>query len=77
MNEVMNDKATKDILKCLLNYGVAFVDGVPPTVKNTEFIVRQMFSIKESFMGKMWTFSNAVLEHPVSAYTNSGFLFCI
>jgi hypothetical protein len=69
MNEVMSGKAKQDVLKSLLSYGVAFVDGVPPTVNNTEFIVRQMFPIKESFLGKMWTLTNAALEHPVSAYT--------
>lgn len=75
MRDYMSDpEVSKKVLESLHVYGVAFIDGVQPTQQNTEFVIRQLFPIKKTLFGEMWTFSNTKKDHSDSAYTNSEFL---
>lgn len=74
MTEMMSGNSNKAVLESLVKYGMVFVDGVSPNVVSTEFVIRQLFPfIKDSWLGKMWTLTNATFDHPTSAYT-SGYL---
>lgn len=71
MDDAMSGKINSDVLQSLLKYGIAFVDGVPPTSESTEAVILQLFRfIKDSFLGKMWKLTNEALVHPGSGYTS-------
>ncbi|CAG8477896.1 4350_t:CDS:10 [Acaulospora morrowiae] len=58
-----------DWLKKINEYGFCFVNGVPPSVKETEELARRICFIRETHYGKFWDFT-ANLEHGDTAYTN-------
>lgn len=71
MRDYMTDPAvSKKVLESLHTYGVAFIDGVQPTERNTEFVIRELFPVHKTLFGEMWTFSDAK-DHSDTAYTNS------
>ncbi|XP_068187428.1 trimethyllysine dioxygenase, mitochondrial-like [Antennarius striatus] len=49
-----SDEELKTFLQNYLLYGIAFVDNVPATVKDTEAVVKRVSLIRETTYGKMW-----------------------
>lgn len=71
MRDYMTDPdVSKKVLEGLYLYGFAFIDGVQATQQNTEFVIRQLFSIHKTLFGEMWTFSDEKKDHMDTAYTN-------
>jgi trimethyllysine dioxygenase len=71
MRDYMTDPTvSKKVLENLHVFGVAFIDGVQATERNTEFVIRELFPVHKTLFGEMWTFSDAK-DHSDTAYTNS------
>ncbi|KAJ3244936.1 hypothetical protein HK104_008000, partial [Borealophlyctis nickersoniae] len=71
-DEVMSSE--EGLAKWLENmdvYGIAFVDGTPPTPEATEALGRRVSFIRETHYGGFWDFT-ANLEHGDTAYTTLG-----
>ncbi|KAI9358284.1 hypothetical protein DFJ73DRAFT_622275, partial [Zopfochytrium polystomum] len=69
-NEVMaGDEGLTKWLKNIDEYGIGFVNGVPPTPEATEALTRRICFIRESHYGAFWDFS-ANNAHGDTAYTN-------
>uniref|UniRef100_A0A4W5KWA9 Trimethyllysine dioxygenase, mitochondrial n=1 Tax=Hucho hucho TaxID=62062 RepID=A0A4W5KWA9_9TELE len=52
------DDELKKFLRNFLLYGIAFVEGVPPTVEATETVTQRVSLIRETMYGKMWNFTS-------------------
>jgi trimethyllysine dioxygenase len=65
---LVDDEAGKQVVKSLINYGVAFVEKVPANAQQTEFVIRKLFPIHKTLFGEMWTFSDS-MDHRDTAYT--------
>ncbi|CAK1551629.1 unnamed protein product [Leptosia nina] len=55
VNKFLNtDEGAKAVFQSLLSYGVAFIDGVEPTLASTEVVCRAMGGIQHTLFGGMW-----------------------
>uniref|UniRef100_A0A1A8HE06 Trimethyllysine dioxygenase, mitochondrial n=1 Tax=Nothobranchius korthausae TaxID=1143690 RepID=A0A1A8HE06_9TELE len=52
------DSELKKFLHDYLQYGIAFVDGVPATVEATEAVTQRVSLIRETTYGRMWSFTS-------------------
>ncbi|XP_077080956.1 trimethyllysine dioxygenase, mitochondrial [Siphateles boraxobius] len=52
------DEELKVFLNCFLLYGIAFVEGVPPTLEATETVTTRVSLIRETMYGRMWNFTS-------------------
>ncbi|TRY60029.1 hypothetical protein DNTS_010079 [Danionella cerebrum] len=52
------DEELKNFLERFLLYGIAFVDGVPPTLEDTEELTQRVGLIRETIYGRMWSFTS-------------------
>ncbi|KAF8599604.1 Trimethyllysine dioxygenase [Ceratobasidium sp. AG-I] len=69
-DEVMKDDV--GVLKWLENideFGVCFVEGVPPTPEDTEALTKRIAFIRDTKYGGFWDFTSD-LKHGDTAYTN-------
>jgi trimethyllysine dioxygenase len=70
--DVMNSEdGLRTWLSNIDEYGIGFVDGVPPTPEATEALGRRVAFIRETHYGGFWDFS-ANLAHGDTAYTTLG-----
>ncbi|XP_071452044.1 trimethyllysine dioxygenase, mitochondrial isoform X2 [Hetaerina americana] len=58
-----------EVVHSLVKYGVAFVDGVHPSLEGTHGVVKQLALIKHTLFGGMFEFGDA-MSHADSSYTN-------
>lgn len=59
------------LFRRIVKYGFAFVEDTPTSVDAIEAVsVKLGGFVKETHYGKVWEFSNEVLEHPDTAYTS-------
>ena len=63
-----HDTGLKKWLGQLHEFGISFVDGVPPTVHDTEKVSTRIAHIRETHYGKLWQL-RPDLEHGDTAYT--------
>ncbi|KTF83959.1 hypothetical protein cypCar_00038146 [Cyprinus carpio] len=52
------DEELKNFLNNFLLYGIAFVEGVPPTLEATETATQRVSLIRETMYGRMWNFTS-------------------
>lgn len=62
------EKALHQVVKSIVDYGVAFVTNVPATVDATEKVVQHIAHVQHTMFGGMWEFSNQY-SHYDTAYT--------
>lgn len=52
------DSERKKVIQNILQYGIALVEGVPATEKDTEEVVKKVSMIRETTYGRTWTFTS-------------------
>ncbi|XP_043076765.1 trimethyllysine dioxygenase, mitochondrial-like isoform X2 [Puntigrus tetrazona] len=52
------DEELKNFLNNFLLYGIAFVEGVPPTLEATETATQRVSLIRETMYGRVWNFTS-------------------
>ncbi|XP_029192287.2 trimethyllysine dioxygenase, mitochondrial-like [Acropora millepora] len=71
---VSDQEELNALFRSIINYGFAVVEGTPTSVSAIEKTAARLGGfVKETHYGKIWEFSNEVMEHADTAYT-SGYL---
>lgn len=71
MNEYLqDDQVSRSVVQSLVDYGVAFVEKVPPNSTFTEFVIKRLFAVHRTHFGDMWTFSDNNVGFLDTAYTS-------
>ncbi|EDO35490.1 predicted protein, partial [Nematostella vectensis] len=69
-----NKKDLFEISKAIIKYGFAFVNDTPTELSAVEKLAKSLGCfVRETHFGRLWAFSNEVMDHADTAYT-SGFL---
>ena len=69
---VSNDNELFTLFQCIIKYGFAFVENTPTKVGAIEEMSMKLGGYAmETHYGKIWAFSNEVMEHSDTAYTSS------
>lgn len=69
---VSSDYEVSTLSQCIMKYGFAFVENTPTKVGAIEEISTMLSGyVMETHYGKLWEFSNEVMEHADTAYTAS------
>ncbi|KAJ9599281.1 hypothetical protein L9F63_010238 [Diploptera punctata] len=67
-NYMSSDKALYNVVKSIVDYGVAIVTNVPAAVDATEKVVQKISHVQHTMFGGMWQFSDHY-SHYDTAYT--------
>ncbi|XP_049865340.1 trimethyllysine dioxygenase, mitochondrial isoform X2 [Pectinophora gossypiella] len=59
----------RSVFRSLLDYGVALIEGVEPTVEATEKVCTALGGVQHTIFGGMWEFTTRA-DHADTAYTN-------
>lgn len=63
------DAVCRKVVQSLVDYGVAFIERVPPNAMFTEIVIKRLFSVHKTLFGEVWTFADGSSNHKDSAYT--------
>ncbi len=63
-----DENVAKAFVSSLVEYGVAFIENVPPNMLTTELAIKRLFNVHKTFFGEMWTFNDHKV-HNDNAYT--------
>lgn len=63
-----DDDVAKEFVSSLVQYGVAFIEKVPPNMLTTELAIKRLFNVHKTFFGEMWAFNDNKV-HNDNAYT--------
>lgn len=63
-----DETVTKAFVASLVQYGVAFIENVPPNMLTTELAIKRLFNVQKTFFGEMWSFNDDKV-HNDNAYT--------
>ena len=68
---ISEDDELSALFRRIVKYGFAFVEETPTTVDTLEEVSTRLGGfVKETHYGKLWEFSNEVMEHADTAYTS-------
>lgn len=63
-----DEDVAKKFVSSLVQYGVAFIEKVPPNMLTTELAIKRLFNVHKTFFGEMWAFNDNKV-HNDNAYT--------
>lgn len=63
-----DENVAKKFVSSLVQYGVAFIEKVPPNMLTTELAIKRLFNVHKTFFGEMWAFNDNKV-HNDNAYT--------
>ncbi|XP_078520607.1 trimethyllysine dioxygenase, mitochondrial-like [Lissotriton helveticus] len=52
------DEGRREVFENFLRYGIALVEGVPPTEEDTEHLAQRVSLVRETFYGRSWSITN-------------------
>lgn len=75
MTEYLTDpQVSRRVVQSLVDYGVAFVEKVPPNAKFTEIVIKHLFAVHRTHFGEIWTFTDSNVGFLDTAFTSEALM---